>query len=162
MMKSQVAAGGTSPKNPPESSSPLEDFLLSMHRASSVVSDSAVFAENGIGLEDWAILRAISPAGAQTVQIARLLRVPRLRVGRVISELAEKGFVEVSEAVKGDRKSRTVALTPKGTAALSAVAMKIKSLKVQELERQLSRGSKIFRGLLRVLPAERAKREKSE
>ncbi len=161
-MKNQVAAGETSPKNPPESSSSLEDFLLSMHRASSVVSDSSVFAENGVGLEDWAVLRAISPGVTQTAQIARQLRVPRLRVGRVIAELTERGFVEVSEAVTGDRKSRTVTLTPKGTAALSAVASKIKSLNVQELERQLSRGSKLFRGLLRALPGERKKRAKSD
>lgn len=161
--KTPIAASVASSKTPAESSnSSLEEFLLSMHRASSVVSDSSVFAENGIGLEDWAILRAISPDAGQMAQIAKVVRVPRLRVSRVISELAERGFVQVSEAVKGDRRSRTVTLTAKGTEALSVVSAKIKALDVQALERQLARGSKLFRGLLRALPVERAKRGTSE
>jgi len=130
----------------------LEDMLLLLHRTSSTVSDSAIFSERGMSLEGWAILREIGPDGSTVAGIARNLRISRRRVGKAVTDLADRGAIEISRSDRGRRAARRVSILPKGGEILSNISSHLKSLDHAGNERSFNRGRRVFKAVLRTLP----------
>jgi len=73
----------------------------------------------GLGANQFSILARLSLAGPSTIQdLARLLVMDRSTLGHLLRPLEERGFVKL-EVSEQDRRSRVVALTQAGNAAVA-------------------------------------------
>jgi DNA-binding MarR family transcriptional regulator len=72
----------------------------------------------GLGVNQFSILARLSLVGPRTIQdLARLLVMDRSTLGHLLRPLEKRGFVKL-EISERDRRSRVVALTPAGEAAV--------------------------------------------
>ncbi len=75
-------------------------------------------APAGLGVNQFSILARLSPVGPSTIQdLARLLVMDRSTLGHLLRPLEKHGFVKL-EVSEHDRRSRLVALTRAGKAAV--------------------------------------------
>jgi DNA-binding MarR family transcriptional regulator len=82
------------------------------------VYDDAL-APTGLGVNQFSILARLSLVGASTIQdLARLLVMDRSTLGHLLRPLEKRGFVKL-EVSEQDRRSRMVALTQAGKAAVA-------------------------------------------
>jgi DNA-binding MarR family transcriptional regulator len=73
----------------------------------------------GLGANQFSILTRLSLAGPRTIQdLARLVVMDRSTLGHLLRPLEKRGLVKL-EISKRDRRSRMVALTPAGEAAVA-------------------------------------------
>lgn len=129
----------------------LEDFLLSLLRLASVLNESSIFSNHGIGLAEWAMLTEIGGTPVRLGELSRRMRLSRQRVRILIKELQNKGLLHVAEATEGDRRSRTIAATPRAAEVLQAITAKLESLDLPAKGKGLSRATKFTHSLLRTL-----------
>jgi DNA-binding MarR family transcriptional regulator len=75
-------------------------------------------APTGLGVNQFSILARLSLVGPSTIQdLARLLVMDRSTLGHLLGPLEKRGFVQL-EVSEQDRRSRLVALTQAGKAAV--------------------------------------------
>jgi DNA-binding MarR family transcriptional regulator len=75
-------------------------------------------APTGLGVNQFSILARLSLVGPSTIQdLARLLVMDRSTLGHLLRPLEKRGFVQL-EVSEQDRRSRLVALTQAGKAAV--------------------------------------------
>jgi DNA-binding MarR family transcriptional regulator len=75
-------------------------------------------ARIGLGVNQYSILSRLNRAGPSTIQdLARLLVMDRSTLGHLLRPLEKRGFVNL-EVPANDRRSRLVALTEAGKAAV--------------------------------------------
>src|SRR6267378_2079804 len=75
-------------------------------------------APTGLGVNQFSILARLSLVGPSTIQdLARLLVMDRSTLGHLLRPLEKRGFVKL-EVSEHDRRSRLVALTQAGKAAV--------------------------------------------
>src|SRR5882672_12287474 len=75
-------------------------------------------APSGLGVNQFSILARLSLVGPSTIQdLARLLVMDRSTLGHLLRPLEKRGLVTLDVSVQ-DRRSRTVALTRAGKAAV--------------------------------------------
>ena len=73
----------------------------------------------GLGVNQFSILARLSLVGPSTIQdLARLLVMDRSTLGHLLRPLEKRGFVKL-EVSEQDRRSRVVALTQAGKAAVA-------------------------------------------
>lgn len=73
----------------------------------------------GLGVNQYSILSRLNRTGASTIQdLARLLVMDRSTLGHLLRPLEKRGFVKL-EVPEQDRRSRMVALTEAGKAAVA-------------------------------------------
>src|SRR5258707_6744525 len=73
----------------------------------------------GLGLNQYSILARLSRVGPSAIQdLARLLVMDRSTLGHLLRPLEARGLLQLTVAAQ-DRRSRTVALTPAGTALVA-------------------------------------------
>ena len=73
----------------------------------------------GLGVNQFSILVRLNLVGPSTIQdLARLLVMDRSTLGHLLRPLEKRGFVTL-EVSKQDRRSRTIALTEAGKAAVA-------------------------------------------
>src|ERR1700746_437231 len=78
-----------------------------------------VLAPIGLGVNQYAILSRLSRVGPSTIQgLARLLVMGRLTWAHLLPPLEKRGFVKLDVSER-DRRSRVVALTQAGEAAVA-------------------------------------------
>jgi DNA-binding MarR family transcriptional regulator len=78
-----------------------------------------VLAPIGLGVNQYAILSRLSRVGPSTIQeLARLLVMDRSTLGHLLRPLEKRGFVKLGVSER-DRRSRVVALTQAGEAAVA-------------------------------------------
>jgi DNA-binding MarR family transcriptional regulator len=76
-------------------------------------------APTGLGVNQFSILARLSRVGPSTIQdLARLLVMDRSTLGHLLRPLERRGFVKL-EVSEEDRRSRMVALTEAGKAAVA-------------------------------------------
>jgi DNA-binding MarR family transcriptional regulator len=76
-------------------------------------------APTGLGVNQFSILARLGLVGPSTIQdLARLLVMDRSTLGHLLRPLEKRGFVKL-EVSQEDRRSRMVALTPAGKAAVA-------------------------------------------
>lgn len=129
----------------------LEDFLLTLLRLASVLNESAIFSDHGIGLAEWAMLTEIGATPVRLAELSRRMRLSRQRVRILIKELQSKGLLHVAEVTEGDRRSRTIAATPHAAEVLQAITAKLNALDLPAKGKGLPRATKFSHSLLRTL-----------
>jgi DNA-binding MarR family transcriptional regulator len=73
----------------------------------------------GVGLNQYSILARLDRVGPSTIQeLARLLVMDRSTLGHLLRPLEKRGLVSL-EVSEQDRRSRTIALTQAGKAAVA-------------------------------------------
>jgi DNA-binding MarR family transcriptional regulator len=147
-MSIELARGLPAPNM--STSEQLEGFLLSLLRLASVVNESAIFADHGIGLAEWALLKDIGDERMPLTLLWRRSRLSRQRVRVLVRELERKGFVEVTDA-DGDRRGRMIITMPTGTEALRSISAKLSSLDVPAKGKGIPRAARLAEQLLRTL-----------
>ena len=139
------------PANREPSFTELEDFLLTFLRLASVLNESAIFSDHGIGSAEWAMLTEIGGTPVRLTELSRRMRLSRQRVRILIKELQSKGLLHVAESTEGDRRSRTISATPRAAGVLQAINAKLKSLDLPAKGKGLPRATKFTHSLLRTL-----------
>jgi DNA-binding MarR family transcriptional regulator len=129
----------------------LEGFLLSLLRLASVLNESAIFSDHGIGLAEWAMLTDIGATPVRLAELSRRMRLSRQRVRILIKELENKGLLHVAGSTEGDRRSRTISATPRAAEVLQAITAKLESLDLPAKGNGLPRATKFTHSLLRTL-----------
>ena len=86
-------------------------------RATKLYDDA--LAPTGLGVNQFSILARLSLVGPSTIQgLARLLVMDRSTLGHLLRPLEKRSFVKL-EVSEQDRRSRVVALTQAGNAAVA-------------------------------------------
>jgi DNA-binding MarR family transcriptional regulator len=76
-------------------------------------------APTGLGVNQYSILFRLSRAGPSTIQdLARLLVMDRSTLGHLLRPLEKRGLVKLQVSAQ-DARSRVIALTPAGRAAVA-------------------------------------------
>jgi DNA-binding MarR family transcriptional regulator len=97
---------------------------------------------------DGRVLRLCSdPAGTTVAQIGRQLGITRQGAAKVVSNLRDRGYLEVAESATSGRE-KTVSLTPRG---LDYLAAQRRSARAIERQLQTELGPVGFDGLHRLL-----------
>ena len=77
------------------------------------------FAPTGLGVNQYSILARLARVGPSRIQdLARLLVMDRSTLGHLLRPLEKRGLVKL-EASERDARSRVIALTPDGRAAVA-------------------------------------------
>lgn len=108
----------------------FEDYVLDANRIVSVLSDSAIFAEHGIGLAEWAVLRAVSQAEGGSVGNLALIRqvgISRQRLRDLLRSLEERKLVQVAVS-DADRRQRDISLGDAAPEVLEAISVALGKL----------------------------------
>jgi len=101
----------------------LEDFILSVHRLSTLLADTDIFSKHGVSIAEWATLKAIgNGADVSLMKLSRSAGVSRQRLQTILADLERKGLVASSQSKDGDKRTRTIAPSPKSAEVLAAIA----------------------------------------
>jgi len=133
--------------------SPLEEYLLSLHRLASALAESSIFAESGLGLAEWVILRELDSSPVPMATLIRRTRVSRQRVRVLLKELKTKGLIAIVQGSEGDRRERAVVASPAAVAALRTIAGRLDLMSVSGGARGVSRLTRLNLRLTRELRA---------
>jgi hypothetical protein len=142
--------------SPARARTPLEEYLLSLHRLASVLAESNIFQENGIGLAEWVILQEVGPTPMPMTSLIRRTGLSRQRVRILLRELRAKKMVMIIDGTAGDRRARSVVASPAATKALGAVAERLGLVDVPGTAKGLPRATTLNLRLMRGLRSLRA------
>jgi DNA-binding MarR family transcriptional regulator len=100
----------------------ISEYIMSVCRLATVVSDFNGFAQNKVTSSEWFALQTLKSSGPVTTSVlSKRMMVSRQRLGKALKRLAGKGLVE-STTLPNDKRSTQVTLTDKGAETLSTLS----------------------------------------
>lgn len=128
----------------------VDDFVLGLHRVSTMLADADVFSKHGVTVGEWATLKAMGDKPEVSLrEVTKGAGVSRQRMRTLLTDLEKKGFIKTGRSGDSDKRTRAITVLPKRTEVVNAISTELDGIAAKVP--QLKSSSKRLVGVLRVV-----------
>lgn len=147
---SATPAGAKGKTNKARKPAKVDDFVLGLHRVSTMLADADVFSKHGVTVGEWATLKAMGDKPEVSLrEVTKGAAVSRQRMRTLLGDLEKKGFIKTGRSGASDKRTRAITVLPKRAEVVNAISAELDGMATKVP--QLKSSSKRLVAVLRVV-----------